>query len=131
MSFTARFDPPNYDGLDVDQRPCETCNFNCGEIGYCLDECGENYIICSLFVNKGYTVANKDWGRDDTGEILPGVQIYKREAKKFIKNMAKLGYSCTTYNHPLGKPYLTTVIIDGGVEPINLAGVLVAMEAIK
>ena len=131
MSFDRRFELPTDFGDDIDLTKCENCNFECGTIGYCLDECGENYIICSLFVNKGYHVANKDWGRTPEGKIIPGVSIYKNEAKKFMAAMAKLGHKCTTYNHPLGKRYLTTVIIDNGVEPIDLALDLVNMEAIK
>ena len=131
MSFTARFDQPNYDDFDVDLSQCENCTFECGATGYCLKKHGENYIICSLFLKKGYTVANKDWGRTDTGETIPGVELYRREARRFMESMARLGHTCTTYHHPLGKRYLTTVIIDGGVEPISLAVDFLKMEALK
>ncbi|WP_405296369.1 hypothetical protein [Methanobrevibacter sp.] len=131
MSFDRRFELPNFDDMDVDLTACENCDFECGTIGYCLDECGENYIICTLFMDKGYNIANKDWGRSSDGKLIPGVEIYKNQTQKFMKAMSKLGHTCTTYNHPLGKSYLNTVIIDGGVEPIDLALDFLEMEAIK
>ena len=131
MSFDRRFELPTEYGDDIDLTKCETCDFECGTIGYCLKECGEHYIICKLFTDKGYTQANKDWGRSPEGKMIPGVEIYKNEAKKFIRAMAAMGHTCTTYNHPLGKRYLTTVIIDGGAQPIDLALDLLKMEAIR
>ncbi len=131
MSFERRFELPTDFGDDIDLTQCENCDFECGTIGYCLDECGENYIICTLFVSKGYNIANKDWGRSPDGKLIPGVEIYRNETRKFMEAMSKLGHTCTVYNHPLGKRYLNTVIIDGGVEPIDLALDFFRMEAIK
>lgn len=137
MSFEARFDPPTYENFDVDLTQCENCihknyDFECGQIGYCITDCGESYVVGSLLYEKGYiNQINTDFAYDENGEIVPGIEFYRPEAKKFIKNMEKLGHTCTTYNHPLGKKYLTTVIIDSGIKPISLCGEFLKLEAIK
>ena len=115
---------------DIDLTECETCDFECGTIGYCLKESGENYIVSSLITGKGYKQCNIDFVFINS-EFVPGVELYKRECQKFMKNLHELGHECTLHQHPLGKKYLATVIIDGGVKPIELCLDFLKLEVIK
>ena len=109
--------PSWYD--EIDTRQCENCNFECGTIGFCLKDCGENYIVSTIVTRKGYRQCNIDLVFRN-GENVPGVEIYKRQSQKFMSNLHELGHTCELYQHPLGKKYLSTIIIDGGVNPIDL-----------
>lgn len=120
----------NTPDLDINFEECETCTFECDYIGFCPNTQGINYVINSLFIEKGYTVAREDWGRTPKGEFAYGVGMYKREAKKFMKIMEKQGHTCTLYQHPKGKKSWAIVIIDNGVEPLELAKDFKKMEAI-
>lgn len=128
--------PREYDEITECQNNCE---FECGTVGYCLEECGENYIINTILDEKGYTQANIDWGRigiqeDETTVVyktVPAIEIYRRQARKFIDNMKKLGYNCSQYDHPDGKRYLTSIIIEHGINPITIAHVLLKLEVVK
>lgn len=136
MSFTARFEPPTISELDVDLSQCETCKhknyaFTCGQIGYCITDCGEGYVVGSILCEeKGYCQCNIDFVFRN-GKNIPGVELYKRETKKFIDGLNKLGHTCELYQHPCGKKYLATVIIDGGVKPISLCHEFLKLEAVK
>jgi hypothetical protein len=134
MSLARRFELPNIHDCDVDQTACETCphqnyNFTCEDIGYCITDCGENYVICSILQSKGYVQANIDWAWIN-GLFYEGIELYKTDAKKFIENMKALGYGSTLYHHPLQKNYLCTVIIDNH-RPIELAHILTKLDVIK
>jgi len=120
--------PSSFD--EVDQSQCEDCNFECGTIGYCRKECGDNYIVCTLLVNKGYVQANIDFGYIQ-GKNVPGVELYKRQCGKFMRNMNELGHKCTLFQHPMGRNYLATVIIDDGVQPIELCHDFLKLDVVK
>ena len=134
MSFTARFEPPRTGEFDVDLTPCETCkhkdyDFECGQIGYCITDCGEGYVVSSLLQEKGYGQCNRDWFKID-GMLLEGVELYNQECKKLQENLKKLGYNSTIHHHPLQKNYLSTVIIDN-YRPIELCHIFLKLDVIK
>ncbi len=112
---------------------CKHCEFPCETIGYCLTKSGWDYILTSIFcMEKGYTIAREDWGRTPEGHVAYGIGMWKREAKKFMKIMEKNGHKCSMYQHENahhGKTW-AIVIIDDGVEPIDLAVDFKQMEAI-
>jgi hypothetical protein len=114
---------------EVDLTSCIDCDFECGTVGYCLNECGESYIVSKLITDKGYYQCNIDTVYMN-GEFVRGVEIYKRQAKKFIANMEKLGYNCILHQHPLGKKYLATVIVEGH-DPIDLCVDFLKLEVVK
>ena len=114
---------------EVVDQPCDGCDFECGTIGYCIKD-GENYIVSKLLYQKGYGRANIDFGFINR-KYVPGIELYKRQCKKFMENMTKLGHNCILYNHPYGKTYLSTVIIDNGVQPIELCLDLLELDVIK
>ena len=115
---------------EVDTKQCENCNFPCGTIGFCLKDCGENYIVSKLITDKGYYQCNIDMVYMN-GENLFGCEIYKRQAKKFMDNLHELGHTTELIQHPYGKKYLATVIIDGGVNPIELCLDFLKLEVVK
>ena len=134
MSFTSRFEPPRTGEFDVDLTQCETCkhknyDYECGEIGYCITSCGEGYVLGRILEEKGYIQTNIDWGIQD-GELVPGLELYTRQCKKFMDNLQELGYTSTLYHHKLQKKYLSTVIIHG-YRPIELAHIFMKMDVIK
>lgn len=133
MSFDRRFELPNYNE-DVDLTKCETCkhknyNFACGQIGYCITDCGESYVVGMLLRKKGYGQANIDWAHIN-GVFHEGIELNNRECKKLITNLKKLGYSSLLYHHPLQKKYLSTVIIDN-YRPIELCHIFTKLDVIK
>ena len=115
---------------EIDTRQCEDCTFECGTIGYCLKDCGENYIVSQLITSKGYRQCNIDYIYLN-GETVPGVEIYKRQAQKFMDNLHELGHKCEMIQHPFGKNYLATIIIDNGINPIELSLDFLKLEVIK
>lgn len=124
--------PPEFDEVDLTQ--CETCkhkdyDFQCGQIGYCITDCGEGYVLCRILEEKGYIQANMDWAVHD-GELVEGIELYKRQCQKFMENLKKLGYNSTIRHHPLQKNYLSTVIIDG-YKPIELCHIFLKLDVIK
>lgn len=134
MSFTARFEPPQTGEFDVDLTPCETCkhknyNFECGQIGYCITDCGEGYVISSILHEKGYGQCNTEWANIN-GVLTEGLELYNEECKKLMKNLRELGYNSILCHAPLQKKYLSTVIIDN-YRPIELCDVFMKLEAIK
>lgn len=125
MSFDRRFELPNFND-ETDLSKCETCkhknyDFECGQIGYCITECGESYVIGSILQEKGYGQCNIDWFRIDD-LFYEGLELYIPECKKLMKNLEKLGYTSTLHHHPLQRNYLSTIIIDN-YRPIELAKV--------
>ena len=119
---------------DVDLSQCDTCqhknyDYECGQIGYCITDCGEGYVLCKILEEKGYIQANIDWAVHD-GEVVEGLELYKRQCQKFVENLKKLGYNSTIYHHPLQKKYLSTVFIPG-YRPIELAHIFQKMDVIK
>lgn len=126
--------PPEFDEVDLSK--CETCkhtnyDFECGDIGYCITSCGENYVIVSLLQEKGYVKQINTDSFPKNGKVFFGIEMYKSEAKIFMENMTRLGHTCTTHNYPIGKNYLTTVLIDGGVNPIELCGEILKLDVIS
>ena len=124
--------PREFDEIDLSK--CATCehqdyDFRCGEIGYCITDCGEGYVVSKLLIEKGYIQVNLDWAVHD-GEVVEGLELYKRQAKKFTENLKKLGYNSIIYHHPLQKKYLTTVYIPG-YRPIELCHIFQQMDVIK
>lgn len=124
--------PPEFD--EIDQTPCETCNhknydYECGQIGYCITSAGEGYVLSKILTEKGYIQVNLDWAVHD-GEVVEGLELYKRQAKKFVENLKKFGYNAIIYHHPHQKKYLTTVYIPG-YKPIELAHIFQKMDVIK
>lgn len=109
---------------------CDECTFECGLIGYCIKECGGNYIINTLLENKGYKHVNLDYIIFKR-ECVPCIQMYTRQCKKFIDDLERLGYSGVMFHHPRGKAYLSHVIIDGGVDPVELCDVFLDLEMVK
>lgn len=130
MSFTI-----NYGSIpslpEMDQSECG-CDYECGTVGYCLKECGESYIINTLLADKGYRQANYSFGYLPGEKTpVPGIELYKRQAKKFINNMKQLGYDCTVYHPPMGKKYLDVVIIENGIDPMSVAHEFLKLDVIK
>lgn len=115
---------------EIDTSECEDCTFECGTIGYCLKDCGENYIVSKLITSKGYCQCNIDYVYLN-GETVPGVEIYKRQSQKFMDNLHELGHKCEMIQHPFGKKYLATIIIDNGINPIELSLDFLKLEVIK
>lgn len=123
--------PPEY---DVDLTQCLHCkhknyNYECGQIGYCITDCGEGYVISEILEEKGYKQVNIDWVLHD-GELVEGLELYKRQCQKFVDNMKKLGYHGIIYHHPLQKKYLSTVFIPG-YRPIELCHIFMKLDVIK
>lgn len=134
MSFDRRFEPPTFDE-DIDLTRCETCQhkdygFTCGDIGYCITSCGESYVIGDILRHKGYGQVNTDWAYDENKRIIPAIEVYKKVSRKLIEGIEKLGHTCSTYHHPMQKPYLIDIIIDGGVEPITICNDLIKLDVI-
>lgn len=124
--------PSEFD--DVDLSKCDTCehknyDYECGQIGYCITSCGESYVLCRILEEKGYIQANIDWVVHD-GELVEGLELYKRQSQKFVENLKKLGYTSIIYHHPLQKKYLSTVYIPG-YRPIELAHIFKNLDVIK
>lgn len=107
---------------------CTECDFECETVGYCLPECGENYIILMVFIEKGYDQANLDHCRLN-GEKVTGIEIYKKYSKRFIENMNRLGYTCRIVPHEYQKKHLCTVVVDGE-NPIDLAPEFLKLDVI-
>ena len=139
MSFDRRFEPPT--NLDIDTTLCNSCNpdYECGTVGHCLQKEGAPYIISEILSEKGYNQPNLSWGYigiqvDETKTIyqeVPGIEIYRRQVPKFIANMKRLGYNCSTYTHAYGKKYLQTVIIENGIDPMSIAHEFLKLEVVK
>jgi len=108
---------------------CGGCDFECGTVGFCLKECGENYIILRLLIDKGYIHANLDYCRLND-EKVTGIELYKRQSKRFIENMNRLGYTCSIVPHEYQKKHLCTVVIDGE-NPIDIAYDFLKLDVIK
>lgn len=120
--------PSSFD--DVDLTNCENCNFECGTIGYCLKECGENFIVSSILEGKGYRQANIDF-QVINGRILSCIELYTRQCPVFMDNMLALGYDSILYHNPRGKNYLSHVIIENGMAPIDLCLTFMELEEIQ
>lgn len=133
MSFATRFEPPTNE-FEVDTTKCQTCqhkdyDFECGQIGYCITDCGETYVIGSILQEKGYGQCNIDWFKIDD-IFYEGLELNNRECRKLMDNLSKLGYNSTLHHHPLQKNYLSTVIIDG-YKPIELCHIFQKLDVIK
>ena len=132
MSFERRFELPDHTD-EVDLTKCENCqhknyDYTCGDIGYCITDCGEGYVIGSILMEKGYGQVNMDWFKiDDT--IYDGLELSKRECRKLMENLQRLGYSSTMHKHALQKRSLCTVIIDN-YSPIELAHIFMKLDVI-
>lgn len=131
MSFARRFELPAHTE-DVDLS-CQTCkhtqyDFECGQIGYCIEECGEVYVVSSLLNEKGYGQVNLDWVLVD-GEYCEGIELYNRECKKLAKNLKQLGYNVVIRHHPMQKKYLSTVFISSH-RPIELCHIFMKLDVI-
>ena len=120
--------PPSFDEVDLSR--CEDCDFECGQVGFCVKDCGENYIVSTLLIQKGYKQANIDFGFIGR-KYAPGIELYHRQCGKFMENMNRLGHKCTLYHHPMGKKYLSTVIVDDGVDPIELVLDILKLDVVK
>ena len=134
MSFTARFEPPRTGEFDVDLTPCETCqhrnyDYECGQIGYCITSCGEQYVISEILNEKGYYQVNIDWAIID-GVLIEGIELYERQSINFMENLQRLGYESTLHHHPMQKNYLRTIVITG-YNPIELAHIFQELDEIK
>lgn len=120
--------PSSFDEIDL--TPCENCDFGfCGEIELCVKKHGEGYILNSLMISKGYTQCNIDSAYIDKKHVR-GFELYRKESKKFIKNMEKLGYSCRIHDFIFQKKYLATIFVEG-YDPMDLVLDLLKLDVIS